>query len=63
MSRLMRQTAPENRTHLCSLRDEESSCRAGTTSGVVDHEIVHNEGDNVVLVTCADVDGTRQMQP
>ena len=59
----MRQTAPENRTHLCSLRDEESSYRAGMASGVVDREIVPDEGNDVVLGTCAGVDGTRQMRP
>ena len=63
MSRLIRWMAPKILTHPCSLIDEESSYRAGTASGVVDHEIVHDEGGGVVFVTCADVDGTRQMRP
>ena len=63
MSRLIRRMATKILTYLCSLMDEESSYRAGTASGVVDHEIVHKEGDDVVLGTCAGVDGTRQMRP
>ena len=63
MSRLIRRTATNILTYLCSLMDKESSYRAGTASGVVDHEIVPKEGDDVVLGTCAGVDGTRQMRP
>ena len=57
----MRQIAPENRTHLYSLCNEEPSYRAGMASGVVDREIVPEEGNGVVLATCAGVDSTRQM--
>ena len=51
--------APKILTHQCSFVDKESSYRAGPTSGVVDLEIVHDEGDGVVLRLRAGVDGTR----
>ena len=43
--------------------DEESSYRAGPASGVVDLEILHDEGDGVVFRLRAGVDGTRHGKP
>ena len=54
----MRSMTPKILTHQCSLMDEESFYRAGPASGVVDLEIVHDEGDGVVLRLLAGVDGT-----
>ena len=55
--------ATRNLTYLCSIGNEESSYCARMASGGVDHEIVLEEGRDVVLGTCAGVDGTRQMRP
>ena len=55
--------APKILTHQCSMMDEVSSYRAGTASGVVDLEIVHDGGDGVVFRLRAGVDGTRHSEP
>ena len=55
--------APEILTHQYSMMDEVLSNRAGTASGVVDLEILHDKGDGVVFRLRAGVDGTQHGKP